>query len=99
MVAGVSRAYFVYVLASKRNGTLYVGMTGDLERRIREHKDGLFDGFTKRYNVHQLVHYEQYESPLEAIQREKNIEKWNRKWKLWLIEQNNPGWKDLSDGW
>ena len=91
--------YFVYILASKRNGTLYVGVTGDLDRRMREHKSGTFDGFTKRYGVRMLVHYERYEFSFEAIQREKNIKKWNRKWKLRLIERDNPNWEDLSEGW
>jgi len=95
----MNNSYFVYILASKRNGTLYTGVTRDLERRIREHKHGSFDGFTKRYGVHKLVHYERYELISEALQREKNIKKWNRVWKLNLIEKDNPEWKDLAEEW
>jgi putative endonuclease len=95
----MGQTYFVYILASRRNGTLYIGMTGDLQRRIQEHKSGSLDGFTKRYGIYMLVRYEKYKSPLEAIQREKNIKKWNRKWKLELIESDNPDWRDLAEGW
>jgi putative endonuclease len=95
----MNNAYFVYILASKRNGTLYVGVTRDLERRMREHKNGLFDGFTKCYGVHKLVYYEQHELISEALQREKNIKKWNRAWKMKLIEKDNPEWKDLAEEW
>jgi len=85
----------VYVLASKRNGTLYVGVTSDLVKRVWEHKDDLVEGFTSKYSVHLLVYYEMHEDMLGAITREKQIKKWNRSWKLKLIERDNPEWKDL----
>ena len=93
----MSKVYYVYILASKRNGTLYIGVTNDLERRIFEHRNDLIEGFTKKYGVHYLVYYEQTEDIHAAIQREKQLKKWNRKWKLELIEKQNPEWKDLSD--
>jgi putative endonuclease len=85
----------VYILASKRNGTLYTGVTSDLVKRVYEHKNGLADGFTKKYNVHRLVYFETHEHMNAAITREKQIKKWNRRWKLRLIEERNPEWKDL----
>ncbi len=85
----------VYMLASRRNGTLYVGVTSDLIKRIWEHKSDAVDGFTKRYGVHTLVWYEAHEEMLPAIAREKAIKEWKRKWKLELIEKANPGWRDL----
>jgi len=85
----------VYLLASKRNGTLYVGVTSDLVKRVWEHKDDLVEGFTSKYSVHLLVYYEMHEDMLGAITREKQIKKWNRSWKLKLIERDNPEWKDL----
>lgn len=85
----------VYILASKRNGTLYVGVTSDLRKRIWEHKNDLIQGFTKKYGVHRLAYFELYEDMTEAIIREKQIKKWNRAWKLELIERANPGWNDL----
>ena len=87
----------VYILASKRNGTLYVGVTGDLKKRVWEHKSDLAEGFTKRYAVHQLVYYELHGDMVTAISREKQIKKWNRTWKLELIEKYNPDWNDISD--
>jgi putative endonuclease len=87
----------VYILASKRNGTLYTGVTSDLIKRVYEHKNGLADGFTKKYNLHDLVYFELHEEMLAAITREKQIKKWSRRWKLQLIEEHNPGWKDLYD--
>ena len=87
----------VYVLASKRNGTLYSGVMDDLQKRIWEHRSDSVEGFTKRYSVHHLVYYELHGSMLAAIQREKQLKKWNREWKLELIEKNNPTWKDLWD--
>ena len=80
----------VYLLASKRNGTLYVGVTSDLVKRVWEHKDDLVEGFTSKYSVHLLVYYEMHEDMLGAITREKQIKKWNRSWKLKLIERDNP---------
>ncbi len=88
--------YYVYILASKRNGTLYVGITSDLAKRVWEHKQKLVEGFTKEYAVGQLVWFELHSSVDAAIQREKRIKKWYRKWKLELIEAGNPDWRDLS---
>jgi putative endonuclease len=88
----------VYILASKRNGTLYIGVTGNLQKRAWEHKEDLVEGFTKRYGVHRLVYYELHEDMMSAIRREKQIKKWNRAWKLELIEGQNPGWRDLREG-
>lgn len=85
----------VYILASKRNGTLYTGVTSNLIKRIWEHKNEHIDGFTKRYAVHRLVYYEQHSEMGAAILREKQIKKWNRAWKLKLIETHNPDWEDL----
>jgi putative endonuclease len=89
--------YFVYILASKRNGTLYIGVTNDLARRIYEHKQGTGGLFTRKYGVHMLVHAEILDTPQDAIQRETNLKRWPRKWKLDLIEKNNPDWIDLFD--
>ena len=87
----------VYILASKRNGTLYIGVTSDLQKRTWEHKNDLADGFTRKYGVHRLVYYEVHEDMISAITREKQIKKWNRAWKLELIEEQNPRWLDLSE--
>ncbi|MBP7805213.1 MAG: GIY-YIG nuclease family protein [Candidatus Pacebacteria bacterium] len=87
--------YYVYILASDRNGTLYIGVTNDLVRRVFEHKNDLVEGFTKQYKVHMLVYYECFESIASAITREKVLKSWNRKWKLDLIEKENPEWRDL----
>ena len=87
----------VYILASKRNGTFYTGVTSDLVKRIWEHKNNLAEGFTKRYDVHQLVWYELHESMESAITREKRLKKWKRTWKLELIEKGNPYWRDLYE--
>ena len=89
------RSYYVYLMASRRNGTLYVGVTGDLPKRVYEHREGLIPGFTQRYGVKLLVWYEQSASVTAAIEREKQIKKWNRAWKLALIEHSNPNWMDL----
>jgi putative endonuclease len=94
----VSRQPVVYILASKRNGTIYyVGVTSDLIKRIWEHKNNLVEGFTKRYNVHNLVWYEAHKNMESAIIREKALKEWKRIWKLELIESNNPNWNDLYD--
>ena len=85
----------VYILASDKNGTLYTGVTSDLVRRIGEHRTGSHEGFTKRFDVHFLVWYEQHETMQSAISREKAIKKWERAWKLRLIEESNPEWRDL----
>jgi putative endonuclease len=87
----------VYILASKRNGTLYIGVTSDLFIRVGTHKQDLIEGFTKRYGVHRLVYYEMHETMEAAILREKRLKKWNRAWKLRLIEGMNPEWEDLFD--
>jgi putative endonuclease len=85
----------VYILANKRNGTLYVGVTSDLVKRIWQHKNNLAEGFTQKYKVHLLVYYELHPNMLSAIQREKRLKKWNRAWKIELIEKQNPDWTDL----
>ncbi|MDI6758929.1 MAG: GIY-YIG nuclease family protein [Candidatus Omnitrophota bacterium] len=92
------KSYYVYILASKRNGTLCIGVTNDLVRRVYEHKQGLVEGFTKKYNVHNLVYFEETNDVESAIIREKRLKKWNRKWKIELIEKNNLEWKDLYAG-
>jgi putative endonuclease len=91
------KRFYVYILSSKRNGTLYTGITSDLIKRVYEHKNNLIDGFTKKYNVHCLVWYEIHESAESAISREKQIKKWKRAWKMKLIEQYNPEWNDLYE--
>lgn len=85
----------VYILASKPNGTLYIGVTGDLLKRIWEHKNDLVEGFSKRYGVHRLVYFELHVQMTEALRRERQIKKWNRAWKIELIETDNPRWLDL----
>ena len=87
--------YYVYILASKRNGTLYIGVTNDLVRRVYEHKNDFAEGFTKKYQVHDLVYFEQADDVGAAIAREKQLKKWNRAWKLELIEKSNGDWRDL----
>ena len=87
--------YFVYILASQRNGTLYVGVTNDVLRRTREHKTDLIEGFTKKYAVHRLVWFEAHGEIHQAIAREKRLKRWNRAWKIKLIEKENSGWNDL----
>jgi putative endonuclease len=89
--------YFVYILANKRNGTLYTGFTSDLLNRVSQHKNNLVDGFTKKYSVHKLVYFEQCDDYDAALQREKDIKEWKRKWKVELIEKVNPLWQDLYD--
>jgi putative endonuclease len=87
----------VYLLASRRNGTLYIGVTSNLIKRVWEHKENFVEGFTKKYAVHDLVWYEQHETMAAAIAREKALKEWKRAWKLELIEQANPDWKDLYE--
>jgi putative endonuclease len=87
----------VYILSSQRNGTLYVGVSSNLVKRIWEHRNDALDGFSKKYGVHLLVYYEQHLSMAEAITREKQIKKWNRAWKIRLIEERNPQWQDLRE--
>ncbi|MCP4705855.1 MAG: GIY-YIG nuclease family protein [candidate division Zixibacteria bacterium] len=88
---------YVYIMASGRIGTLYIGVTSDLIKRVYEHKNNMADGFTKKHNVHDLVYYEIYESMEQAIVREKQMKKWRRKWKIDLIEKNNNDWHDLYE--
>ena len=90
-------SFFVYILASRRNGTLYTGMTDDLARRVEEHRIGAVPGFTKKYGVKTLVWFEVHESRESAFHRERQVKKWNRVWKLGLIERSNPTWRDLVD--
>ena len=85
----------VYILASQRNGTVYVGVTSDVVQRIWQHKNGLAGGFSQAYSVHMLVYFEQHADMVAAITREKQIKKWRRAWKVALIEKTNPGWHDL----
>ncbi|MBI4289704.1 MAG: GIY-YIG nuclease family protein [Chloroflexi bacterium] len=89
--------YYVYMLASKRNGTLYIGVTNDLVRRVSEHKQDLNEGFTKKYGVHLLVHFEECNDVATAIEREKQLKSWHRAWKIRLIEETNPQWRDLYE--
>lgn len=89
--------YYVYILAKERNSTFYVGMTSNLQKRIWEHKNEIADGFTKKYKIKTLVYYETYDDPENAIKREKRLKKWNRAWKMKVIEDMNPEWKDLYD--
>ena len=91
----MSKQPAVYILASTRNGTLYIGVSSDLPKRVWEHRSDLLEGFTKRYGVHRLVYYEFHEDMVAAIRREKQMKKWERAWKLELIERHNPGWRDL----
>lgn len=90
-------SYYIYILASKRNGTLYVGSTSDLIRRIYEHKNNFVEGFTKKYGVHNLVYFEECDDRDAAFLREKRIKEWKRRWKLEMIEKVNPEWKDLYE--
>ena len=90
--------YFVYILASQRHGTLYVGVTNNLVRRIYEHREKLIEGFTSQYNVTRLVWFDQTDSVEEAIAHEKRLKRWRREWKIELIEKTNPAWDDLYNG-
>ena len=91
--------YYVYILASKIRGTLYIGMTNDLQRRVYEHKTGIKKGFTKKYGVERLVYFETFKNVEEAITREKNMKKWKRDWKIRLIEKENKRWLDFASDW
>ncbi|OGZ78578.1 MAG: hypothetical protein A2528_01915 [Candidatus Staskawiczbacteria bacterium RIFOXYD2_FULL_37_9] len=91
------KIYYVYILASKQNGTLYVGVTDNLQRRIYEHKNNSVKGFTQKYNIHNLVYYEETNDINIAIEREKQIKSWSRNKKLVLIEKDNPTWNDLDE--
>jgi putative endonuclease len=89
------KSYYVYILASQRNGTLYIGVTNDLLLRVAQHKEGKIRGFTQKYKVNQLVYFEDINDIITAIEREKQLKRWKRAWKLKLIEEKNPKWKDL----
>ena len=89
--------YYVYILASKKNGTLYIGVTGNLIQRVYEHKEKRIEGFSKKYDVDKLVYFEQTQDVLSALEREKRLKKWKRQWKIDLIEKQNPEWRDLYD--
>ena len=91
------RSFWVYILASRLGGTLYIGVTNDLVRRVYEHREGLADGFTKKYGIKTLVYFEPYEEIATALQREKNIKHWSREWKIDLIIASNPDWRDLYE--
>lgn len=91
------KQYFVYILASKKNGTLYIGVTSDLLKRVWQHKNGVVEGFTKKYEVDRLVYYEQTEDVRSALSREKQLKNWKRQWKIELIEKKNPEWADLHE--
>jgi len=98
----MNKQYYVYILTRGRNSTLrnstfYIGMTSDLPKRIWEHKNKVADGFTKKYNIDQLVYYETFDGPENAIKREKRLKKWNRAWKMKIIEEQNPKWNDLYE--
>jgi putative endonuclease len=90
--------HYVYILASKKNGTLYIGVTTDLKKRVWQHKNKEIEGFTKKYGVDKLVYFESYDEYWDAANREKRLKKWNREWKIELIEKQNPDWNDLYDG-
>jgi len=93
----MDRTYYVYILASQRNGTLYVGVTNDLLRRVSEHREGIAEGFTKKYGVKHLVFFEAFEDIRIAINRETRLKKWRRQWKIDLIQKENPLWDDLYE--
>jgi putative endonuclease len=91
--------YYIYILASQKNGTLYIGVKNDLERRVLEHKQKINEGFTSKYDVNRLVYFESFQYINDAILREKRLKKWNRQWKINLIEEENFEWNDLSEDW
>jgi putative endonuclease len=93
------RTFYVYILASRPWGTLYIGITNDLLKRVFQHKEGLVEGFTKTYSVKTLVHWEEFATAFDAIHREKRLKKWPRAWKITLIRAENPDWNDLAAEW
>ncbi len=93
----LTKDYYVYIMANKKNGTIYTGVTNGLKKRIWQHKEKIFEGFTKKYDVDKLVYYELFNDIELAIKREKQLKKWKRNWKIALIEKDNPCWKDLYD--
>lgn len=92
----MTRQYYIYILANRKHGALYIGITSDILRRVHEHKLKLVPGFTAKYGIDKLVYFEMFDDPASAIAREKQLKKWRRDWKLQLIESKNPGWVDLS---
>ncbi len=92
----MDKKFYVYILCSDKLGTLYIGLTSNLQKRIWEHKSKAIEGFTKKYNVHKLVYFEEYDNFEAAVKREKNMKAWKRDWKIKLIDQHNPDWSDLS---
>lgn len=95
-----TKLFYIYILANDRNGTIYIGVTSNLEKRIKEHKEKVYsDSFTSKYNVSKLVYFESTENSESAIAREKQLKAWKRAWKLDLVEKQNPQWKDLSEQW
>ena len=92
----MSEQYYVYILSSRKHGTLYIGVTNDLIRRVYQHQSKAVRGFTKRYGVDKLVYFEIFDDPLSAIAREKQLKKWRREWKIQLVENKNPEWIDIS---
>ena len=95
----IGHQYYIYILASQKNGTLYIGVTNDLERRVLEHKQKINEGFTSKFDVNRLVYFESFQYINDAILREKRLKKWNRQWKINLIEEENFEWNDLSEDW
>ena len=93
----IQKYFYVYIMASSRNGTLYIGFTSNLSQRIFEHKNHLLPGFTSKYNIDKLVYFERFDDPNSAIKHEKRLKEWNRNWKKDLIEKFNPEWRDLYD--
>lgn len=91
------KKFYVYIMAKARNSTFYVGVTSDLAKRVWEHKNGVTDGFTNQYDIKNLVYYEVFDDPERAIKREKRLKKWNRTWKMRVIEEMNPDWDDLYE--
>lgn len=91
------KTYYAYILASKRNGALYIGVTSDIQRRVYEHKTKTNPGITSKYNISRMVLLEEFSTSIEAINREKQLKMWRRKWKIALIEKDNPGWRDLAE--
>lgn len=95
-----TKLFYIYILANDRNGTIYIGVTNDLEKRIKQHKTKIYkQSFTAKYSIDKLVYYESTENSESAITREKQLKNWTRQWKLDLIEKNNPRWEDLSENW
>jgi putative endonuclease len=93
----MQKQYYVYIMASKKHGTLYIGATDDLVKRVYQHKNNLVEGFTKKYNIHMLVYHESTSNANSMVTRERQLKKWNRQWKIELIEKFNPEWKDLYE--